>query len=175
MASGRRPWQGVGAGCAGWACEGVRVGRCLARGRSGRPGEIQLTESPVRPHILPRASLPPARPHLIAEVHYRATAACLASVWLECLPSRGSHSAQLWPRASHETFCPSVSLSEHRGHGSCFCGRTTLRHSVGRTWHMAQRGVLPPPGPGAQKESCPVTDLPLPRVPALPPTRALRI
>lgn len=73
-------------GAPGGLAKGGRVGRCLARGRSGRPGEIQLTESPVRLCILPRASLPPPRPHLIVEVHYRATAGAWPASGLNASP-----------------------------------------------------------------------------------------
>lgn len=69
----------------------------FARGGNGRVGEIQLTESPLRPRTLPRASLHPHQPHPHLRCHYRATAGVWPALGLNASPHGSSHSTQLWP------------------------------------------------------------------------------
>lgn len=99
------------AGCRSWV---LRTGSATRRrggvlvGASRGVGTVVLVRSssrraPCAPPYPPSSlsSPSPDSPHLRCPP--QSYGRCLASAWLECLPSRGSHSTQLWPRASHGT------------------------------------------------------------------------
>ena len=147
------------AGCRSWV---LRTGSATRRrggvlvGASRGVGTVVLVRSssrraPWAPRILPRASLRPPQPHLILDVHHRATAGAWPAPGLNASPH-----GFLTPHSSGlerpTELCP-VSLSEHWGHSSCFCGRTNLRQGVGRAWHMAQPVVIPPSGAPALRKN----------------------